>query len=1310
MTMQNPNKNRYEAMNRVTRRADTRTTQRGRHCVSVIRTGLLMGLLVWLFAYAETDIGPLRSRVFRLRHISSTAAEGFLRRLNIGTEYNTLSPEVIIVTSNRAQDLVKATAVLMLVDSESPVEIRPLMVPTEQVPAPTHEELIVRLRGLTIGTLLNAPPMGSPNPAIVDLFEGTLIGIGSVEVLDRIEAFVKTWKEEKTALTEPAKAEREETRPSLAEIAARIFGDEVSPETSAEPNQVEPAEAPTPTAAARVNTETAEAVEAAKAEPTPQTQPEQKPAISEESVPSGDEEQQAMEAVRSRREQMAGEGAEASDRGLLEALEMLLKTSEQAEQQAATEQPVEQDQGEAGIPVPQEPQESEVAEPNGAEVRTAGSRIVTRPVLPQEKADEELELTITLPEEVEIEALVELVGKQLGLNYMYDPAILRNQKVMLKIHDGTIRVRDLYSLLESVLRFRGFVMTRRDQLVTIARTQDVANVDPVLRKPDEPIQPGDVVVSSVFELEYIDANSARNMLTQMKLGADFVAIAETGTLIVTDYAFRMERIREVLKMIDVAGAPKDFQFRQVRYMQAGELVPKVKALAGEIQGVSITVASQAASVQPTAQPPATTAAERARQLAELRARQQAQARAQQEGQVSAQQTVYLEADERTNRVLMIGYAEELALVNQLIDSLDVPSHDLRFIREYTIQNVEATEVITVLNELGMAQVKISSMTDQTAAARPQSQRLTPQQQAALQQQQAAQSRQAAASGSTLDEPYISLRAATNSLLVNAAEEQHKAIELVISYVDVTQKDQRTIREYEIQFVDTQMILDTLADLRIISPQTTEAASQTRGGGATAARAGVQRSAQAEPEAAGPVSLPTPEGTEREITAAEPQIAVLPATNSLLIYATPRQHASIAMVIAHADRQRERTFAPYVVYALENQDPEELAEVLNKLIKETVDEATAAGTDAKPDARIQTRSTGRVILPSGEEERIRIIPDPKTYSLVVYANQRNQQWVGELIRELDEYRPQVLLDCTLVEIKRNDAFTYDLDLIAKTYGGTSLRSSQVGTVMEPFTSDNFLDARSAGGTATAFFDSEKVQALLNIVEDKGYGRIMAKPKLLVNDNQEGEIKTENTTSIARKSSQTIPGTAGTENIVTEDIAFEEYTSGITLTIKPHISKGEMLRLEITLNRKDFDFTRGESVTVAGDNYPRPPDLVSTDVTTVTTVPDGSTIIMGGLEKINQNKNHTKVPILGDLPLLGGLFRGINNKDEQSRLYVFVKANILRPGDQVEGLEDMRRVSEVNRRAFEELEKGFQDMQSWPGLKDQPMDPERVLDED
>lgn len=1274
------------------------------------RPGLLMLMLACLFAYSQTDRGPLRSRIFRLRHNDSRTVQTMLERLNLGTEYNQLSPDVLIVTSDRTQDLIKATSVVTLADSESPVEIRPLLVPTEQVPAPKQEELAVRLRSLTIGTLLNAPPSGSPNPAIVDLFEGTVMGIASADVLDQIETFIDTWKTEKTAPSEPdpkdsetVEAAIEEKRPSLAEIAAELFGDEKPPsDIPAEPDAVESAAEETTDTATPDHT-AAEPAEPVEPEPEPESEPQPKP---EEAV---DPEQQAIEDIRRQMEQMSADQDEASDEGLLAVLEMLMKTSEQAQQPTA-ESPA-QDEDQAALP-------ADEPTPDVAEPTPADHRIVTGTQLPEDKAEQELELTITLPVEVEVEDLVELVGKQLGLNYMYDPAILRNQKVMLKVHDGTIRIKDLYSLLESVLRFRGFVMTRRDRLVTIARTQDVANVDPVLRLPNEPIQPGDVVVSSVFELDHIDADSARNMLTQMKLGADFIPIKETGTLIVTDYAFRMERIRDVLAMIDVAGAPKDFQFRQIRYMPAADLVPKVKALAGEIQGVSITVSGQPAAAQPTAQPRATTAAERARQLAEQRARQQAQARAQQQAQTATNQdAVYLEADERTNRVLMIGYAEELEIVNRLIESLDVPSHDLRTVREYVIQHVEATEVITVLNELGLARVTVS--TAQPTAARPPTvrpgQQLTPQQQAALQQQQAAQARQAqtVSGAGTLDEPYISLRAATNSLLVNATEEQHKAIELVISHVDVTQKDQRTIREYEIQYVDTQMILDTLTDLGIISARSTAATDGPRAAGGTTGRATPQRQTQPDAEGAPPMALPTPEGTEREITAAEPQIAVLPATNSLLIHATPRQHAAIAMVIAHADRQRERMFAPYMVYALENQAPDELAEILNRLIQETYEEA-AEGTRSEPDARIQTRSRQAAILPSGEEQRIRIVPDPKTYSLIVYANQRNQQWLGELIRELDEYRPQVLLDCTLVEITSDDDFNYAINVLnsipdlTNTSGltGTIQGSGESvitkGDILDKLLSPDsdrsrFIDLQANRGEFTGFYGNDKVMALLTAMERKRYGRIMANPKLLVNDNEQGTIETKSTTYVTRRTTN-IQQTQSGEPIQTETVEFDPYDASIKLDITPRISKGDNLRLEIILNRSDFiNFDTTSQ---------KPPDRAESDVTTVVTVPDGYTIILGGMDKINQSKGGTKVPILGDLPLLGGLFRSTSNTSQENKLYVFVKANILRPGTDLTS-EDLKNLSNQYRLEFEDREAEMQLYEDWPGIKPKPMSPERVL---
>jgi type II secretory pathway component GspD/PulD (secretin) len=116
-----------------------------------------------------------------------------------------------------------------------------------------------------------------------------------------------------------------------------------------------------------------------------------------------------------------------------------------------------------------------------------------------------------------------------------------------------------------------------------------------------------------------------------------------------------------------------------------------------------------------------------------------------------------------------------------------------------------------------------------------------------------------------------------------------------------------------------------------------------------------------------------------------------------------------------------------------------------------------------------------------------------------------------------------------------------------------------------------------------------------------------------------------------------------------------------------------------------------------------------VDTQVTLPNGSTVILGGLLKMNQNKGGSKVPILGDIPLIGGLFRSINNEDTQSKLYVFVKAEIIRAAETAEhGIKDLERLSERNRTAFEGHELEFQNLQDWPGIKPKRVDPPKVLD--
>jgi type II secretory pathway component GspD/PulD (secretin) len=127
-------------------------------------------------------------------------------------------------------------------------------------------------------------------------------------------------------------------------------------------------------------------------------------------------------------------------------------------------------------------------------------------------------------------------------------------------------------------------------------------------------------------------------------------------------------------------------------------------------------------------------------------------------------------------------------------------------------------------------------------------------------------------------------------------------------------------------------------------------------------------------------------------------------------------------------------------------------------------------------------------------------------------------------------------------------------------------------------------------------------------------------------------------------------------------------------------------------------------------PKPLDTVESYVTTVATIPNGATIILGGIEKITQNKSVTKIPILGDIPIIGLLFRGIDKIDAQTKLYVFVKAHIIKPADALTGYSDIERISFKKRRAYEEAETMFQGLQSIPGIKPDPMDPLRILEED
>ncbi len=833
-------------------------------------------------------------------------------------------------------------------------------------------------------------------------------------------------------------------------------------------------------------------------------------------------------------------------------------------------------------------------------------------------------LELTLPDKLSLIQLLDLAGEYLQFTYIYDPQKVRDEVVTLKMHgkqQGLLTIQELYSLLETALKFKGLALVRQqDRIVHVVPANEALQSDPSLVDPNGgQLIPGDTVVTGIFHLRYVAADQVAPVIEGMQLSLSLNTMTESQTLLVTCYAHRMQRIADLIAMVDRPGEVREFRFRLLKYTLASTLTDKVMTLSAAMGAGNLTVSDNEPK---PGKPGRTTATKTA--------------------------TVYLDTDDRTNRVLMIGSAEQLDLIEQLIDTLDVAQQDLRQMRIYEIRHSLATDVVSKLEDLGLL-----------ASSGQRSSTRTPGRGNSNDAREAIQE--------PLDEnPQVVIIEETNQLLINATPEQHQRLEQVIDHVDVVAVEFRTTQVYDIHHISAEDTLTKLQDFGVLeSSQNTE---RTRRGRIT------------DPE--DEFGIPGQE--------TPPAVIVLEGTNQLLVKATELQHREIRNTLALMDHEAIDPVIPYEIYFLENQKPSDIAAVLERLVQASKDQ----------------EGKGESVYKDADDEVV-IVPDEGTFSLVVYASRKNQDWIGKLIDALDRRRSQVLIDVTLVEVSKTDQFNYELDLISSIpdLSATSgLMEPIVGSVtaqsvLENLTGSNrsrFIEMQSSGGSANGFYGDKHIMLLLDAMQQKNYGRVLAKPKLLVNDNETGSIATTETTYVETSTQAVL---SGNTEAITTSVTYEGYDAGITLNITPHISDGDLLRLEITLDRADFTATEGEA----------PPDTSGSNVNTVVTIPDGSTIILGGMLKLNQSKGASKVPLLGDLPLVGVLFRTAATSDIQKRLYVFVKAEIIRPDETLSGYRDMERISQQNRDAFEQHEREFQQEEAWPGVEPKITQPERVLED-
>lgn len=387
------------------------------------------------------------------------------------------------------------------------------------------------------------------------------------------------------------------------------------------------------------------------------------------------------------------------------------------------------------------------------------------------------------------------------------------------------------------------------------------------------------------------------------------------------------------------------------------------------------------------------------------------------------------------------------------------------------------------------------------------------------------------------------------------------------------------------------------------------------------------------------------------TAMDPNEKVIvladPVTNSLIIKSKSlSQIRSVRDIVKQLDQAGVAGAGIYVV-ALKNAQADVLAKILTE-----VPTGGAAGTTTLGAAQAASSPTG--------QERATVVADIQSNSLVISASESVYRQLRAVIDRLDVRRAQVFIEALLVEVTSDQAAEFGVQWLGGLdNAGTSSTSAVGGTNFGDASQNIVSGAQNLGNlgkglnvgvirgqvTIPGLGAITNLNFLARALESQVDANILSTPNILTLDNEEATI-------IVGENVPFITGqfvTQGTANAnVNPFQTIERQDVGLTLRVKPQISEGGTIRMSIYQEASSVK----DQTSAAG--------VVTTkrSVETNVLVDDGNIIVLGGLVSDQLGNTVEKVPLLGDIPLLGHLFRYETRRRQKTNLMLFLRPYVMR----------------------------------------------------
>jgi len=396
-------------------------------------------------------------------------------------------------------------------------------------------------------------------------------------------------------------------------------------------------------------------------------------------------------------------------------------------------------------------------------------------------------------------------------------------------------------------------------------------------------------------------------------------------------------------------------------------------------------------------------------------------------------------------------------------------------------------------------------------------------------------------------------------------------------------------------------------------------------------------------------------------------------NSILVVSgSPNVYPQVQEWLEKLDKPQAKAGIQNFVYKVENGAAENLAAVLSSLYgasRPTTRSGAGAGAPgamgglggaggAAPAAGAAAPPLGGAggdisVTASGGafQATVRIVPDLITNALLIQATAQDYETIRETLKQLDIIPRQVLIEAKVFEVDLTGALAFGVEAFLQQ------RSQANRILLGQFSTaggGGFPNPGLSFSTGTLVGRARELLLFLNAQENRGRTRVLSAPTILASDNMPAHIQVGAEVPILT-SQGVVPGAqAGGSSLFTNTI--QQRDTGVILSVTPRINPSGMVSMQV-----QQEVSSPQPPTAGG---PSSPTILKRSVSTQVTVKDGETIALGGIISENRIYSRSRVPLLGDIPVIGLLFGSTSYSVARTELIVLLTPRVMQDLDQIQ----------------------------------------------